>query len=141
MRSLICVAIRKLIQVPFTSLGAIDASTVEKVLKIVTSDAEKGRLARVEARPHLSEILNLHDFEVRNVNFNGAGHAKSSCVKYRRSQNKLWSRKLGRTTRQPRTTKSRIAKTIWHITESGSVQKFSLMLRRLTFRQIGRAHV
>ena len=31
---------------------------------MVISDVEKDRLSRVDARPPLSEILNLHDFEV-----------------------------------------------------------------------------
>ena len=37
--------------------------TVEKV-EIKVTDEEKERLARMGARPSLSEILNLHDFEV-----------------------------------------------------------------------------
>lgn len=44
------------------SLGLVDASTVEKVEVLVT-DAEKDRIKRMETRPPLSEILNLHDFE------------------------------------------------------------------------------
>ncbi len=63
MRIDICACLYVLTWAPYTSLGAVDSSTVEKV-KIVISDAEKERLARVEARPHISEILNLHDFEV-----------------------------------------------------------------------------
>lgn len=51
------------LQYCYLSLGAVDSSTVEKV-EVVITDAEKDRLARVEARPPLSEILNLHDFEV-----------------------------------------------------------------------------
>ena len=39
-------------------------NTVEKVEIEITSH-EKGRLERVELRPSLDEILNLHDFEVR----------------------------------------------------------------------------
>ena len=40
--------------------------TVEKV-EIQITDVEKRRLERYNARPPLSEILNLHDFEVRIV--------------------------------------------------------------------------
>ena len=38
-------------------------NTVEKV-EVKITDAEKERLARVDAKPSLSEVLNLHDFEV-----------------------------------------------------------------------------
>lgn len=44
----------------------MEKGTVEKVVVAVT-DEEKARLQRVESRPPLSEILNLHDFEVRGV--------------------------------------------------------------------------
>ena len=44
------------------SLGPVDTSTVEKV-EVVITESEKQRLERVDARPPLSEILNLHDFE------------------------------------------------------------------------------
>ena len=37
--------------------------TVEKV-EVVVTDQEKARQERIAARPALSEILNLHDFEV-----------------------------------------------------------------------------
>lgn len=40
----------------------MQADTVEKVEVIIT-DEEKSRLERVENRPPLDEILNLHDFE------------------------------------------------------------------------------
>ena len=33
-------------------------------VKVEITDEEKARLKRMEARPPLSEILNLHDFEV-----------------------------------------------------------------------------
>ena len=46
----------------FSSLGLVDSSTIEKV-EVVITDAEKERLKRVENKPSLSEILNLHDFE------------------------------------------------------------------------------
>ena len=46
---------------PF-SLGPIDASTVEKVVKEVTPE-EKRRLALMDARPPIDTIFNLHDFE------------------------------------------------------------------------------
>ena len=41
----------------------MDPGTVEKV-EVVVTDVEKERLERVANRPPLSEILNLHDFEV-----------------------------------------------------------------------------
>jgi L-lactate dehydrogenase (cytochrome) len=41
----------------------VDPETVERVEESV-SDEERARLARFDARPALSEILNLHDFEV-----------------------------------------------------------------------------
>ncbi|KAH9955030.1 FMN-dependent dehydrogenase-domain-containing protein [Russula dissimulans] len=43
-------------------LGPVEEGTAEKV-EIKVTDQEKARLKRVEARPPLSEILNLHDFE------------------------------------------------------------------------------
>ena len=46
------------------SLGPVEEGTAEKVEVKVTKQ-ERARLQRVEARPPLSEILNLHDFEVR----------------------------------------------------------------------------
>ena len=45
------------------SLGPIEEGTAEKIVVKVT-DEERARLQRVEARPALAEILNLHDFEV-----------------------------------------------------------------------------
>lgn len=48
------------------SLGPVDQSTVEKVTVEMT-DEEKARLKKMEARPPLSEILNLHDFEVNPI--------------------------------------------------------------------------
>ena len=42
----------------------MDPGTVQKV-EVEVTDAEKQRLERVANRPSLSEILNLHDFEVR----------------------------------------------------------------------------
>lgn len=47
---------------PEKHLGSVDMGTVEKV-EIKVTDEEKERLARMGARPSLSEILNLHDFE------------------------------------------------------------------------------
>ncbi|KAI0263845.1 FMN-dependent dehydrogenase-domain-containing protein [Gloeopeniophorella convolvens] len=47
---------------PEKHLGPVEAGTVEKVVIKIT-DEEKARLERVERRPPLSEILNLHDFE------------------------------------------------------------------------------
>jgi len=46
------------------SLGPVEEGTVEKV-EVKVTEQERERLQRVEARPPLSEILNLHDFEVR----------------------------------------------------------------------------
>ncbi|KAA1470388.1 hypothetical protein DENSPDRAFT_836162 [Dentipellis sp. KUC8613] len=43
-------------------LGKVDMNTVEKV-EVRVTDVEKARLARMEARPSLDQILNLHDFE------------------------------------------------------------------------------
>ncbi|KAK7691837.1 hypothetical protein QCA50_005241 [Cerrena zonata] len=43
-------------------LGAIDVSTVAKVVKEVTEE-EKRRQALMEARPPLENVINLHDFE------------------------------------------------------------------------------
>ncbi|KAF8514650.1 FMN-dependent dehydrogenase-domain-containing protein [Hysterangium stoloniferum] len=43
-------------------LGKIDINTVKKVVKEITVE-EKERQARVNLRPHLGEIINLHDFE------------------------------------------------------------------------------
>ncbi|KAJ7594884.1 FMN-dependent dehydrogenase-domain-containing protein [Mycena floridula] len=47
---------------PEKHLGAVDMKTVEKV-EVVVTDEEKARLERVQNRPSLDEILNLHDFE------------------------------------------------------------------------------
>ncbi|KAI0302340.1 hypothetical protein B0F90DRAFT_1714063 [Multifurca ochricompacta] len=47
---------------PERHLGPVEEGTVEKV-EVRITDEEKARLQRVEARPPLSEILNLHDFE------------------------------------------------------------------------------
>lgn len=46
------------------SLGPVEEGTVERV-EVKITDEERARLQRVEARPSLAEILNLHDFEVR----------------------------------------------------------------------------
>ncbi|THU80867.1 hypothetical protein K435DRAFT_735920 [Dendrothele bispora CBS 962.96] len=43
-------------------LGPVQPDTVEKV-EVETTDEEKARLERVENKPALAEILNLHDFE------------------------------------------------------------------------------
>ncbi|KAG6813297.1 hypothetical protein H0H92_012452 [Tricholoma furcatifolium] len=47
---------------PEKHLGPVAPDTVEKV-EITVTEEEKARQARVAARPPLSEILNLHDFE------------------------------------------------------------------------------
>lgn len=44
-------------------LGAIDITTVAKVVKEVT-DEEKHRQALLDARPPLDNVINLHDFEI-----------------------------------------------------------------------------
>ncbi|EMD33158.1 hypothetical protein CERSUDRAFT_160722 [Gelatoporia subvermispora B] len=48
---------------PEKHLGVIDASTVAKVVKEVTEE-EKRRLALMDARPPLDNVINMHDFEV-----------------------------------------------------------------------------
>ena len=45
------------------SLGRVEPDTVEKV-EVQVSEEELARQKRIEAKPPLSEILNLHDFEV-----------------------------------------------------------------------------
>jgi len=47
----------------FCSLGSVDLSTVEKT-EVKVTDGEKVRQQRMDARPPLDGILNLHDFEV-----------------------------------------------------------------------------
>lgn len=48
------------------SLGPIDPSTVQDSASDgLLSEDEQARFARIAARPRLSEILSLHDFEVR----------------------------------------------------------------------------
>ncbi|KAF8070715.1 FMN-dependent dehydrogenase-domain-containing protein [Lyophyllum atratum] len=47
---------------PEKHLGPVEPNTVEKV-EVVITDEEKARQTRISARPPLSEILNLHDFE------------------------------------------------------------------------------
>ncbi|KIM82585.1 hypothetical protein PILCRDRAFT_820450 [Piloderma croceum F 1598] len=47
---------------PEKHLGSVDLATVEKVIVQIT-DEEKARQQRVDARPSLDAILNLHDFE------------------------------------------------------------------------------
>ncbi|KAJ3972939.1 FMN-dependent dehydrogenase-domain-containing protein [Lentinula raphanica] len=47
---------------PEKHLGPVQPITVEKV-EVQINDEEKDRLERIERRPSLSEILNLHDFE------------------------------------------------------------------------------
>ena len=49
-------------------MGVVDASTVAKVVKVVTEE-EKQRQKYIEARPPLDTIINLHDFEVRAAYF------------------------------------------------------------------------
>lgn len=56
---------------PPLSLGPVEPDTVEKV-EIIITDEEKARLERVSNRPPLSEVLNLHDFEVFQILFPAA---------------------------------------------------------------------
>ena len=60
MSNALCYLIRR---AEYYRLGSVDLSTVEKV-EVVIKDEEKARLERFGRRPILSEILNLHDFEV-----------------------------------------------------------------------------
>lgn len=62
---MVSIRVRPLI---YGSLGPVDLGTVEKVEEVIT-DEERARQARVAARPLLSEILNLHDFEVCGLSF------------------------------------------------------------------------
>lgn len=48
-----------------SSLGPVNPETVVKV-DVVVTDEEKARQERMQLRPPLTEILNLHDFEVRH---------------------------------------------------------------------------
>ena len=45
------------------SLGPVDLDTVVKT-DVVVTDEENARKERMAQRPSLTEILNLHDFEV-----------------------------------------------------------------------------
>jgi hypothetical protein len=45
------------------SLGVVEPGTAHMV-EVKVSDEEKARRDRMQARPSLSTILNLHDFEV-----------------------------------------------------------------------------
>ena len=47
----------------YDRLGSVDLDTVEKV-EITIREEDKIRQERFGLRPSLSEILNLHDFEV-----------------------------------------------------------------------------
>ena len=51
-----------------TSLGRVEAGTVVQV-EVKVTDQEKARQGRMNARPPLSEVLNLHDFEVSSTPF------------------------------------------------------------------------
>ena len=55
---------------PRFRLGSVDLDTVEKV-EIKITDQERARLERFNARPPLSEVLNLHDFEVHATRVTG----------------------------------------------------------------------
>jgi L-lactate dehydrogenase (cytochrome) len=63
----VCMLVTRVCSSPMASLrnsiGPVDPESVERVEESV-SDEERARLARFDARPALSEILNLHDFEV-----------------------------------------------------------------------------
>lgn len=45
-------------------LGSVDLNTVEKI-EVIVREEDKIRQERYAQRPPISEILNLHDFEVR----------------------------------------------------------------------------
>lgn len=57
------ISIHSLSHFALGSLGSVDLTTVEKVDVRIT-DEEKARQERMNARPPLDSILNLHDFEV-----------------------------------------------------------------------------
>ena len=52
------------IHVNYSRLGSVDLNTVEKV-EVVVREEDKIRQERFALRPPMSEILTLHDFEVR----------------------------------------------------------------------------
>jgi L-lactate dehydrogenase (cytochrome) len=47
-------------------LGKVGPGTVNEAVKTISPE-EAARLERVENKPSLDEILNLHDFEVWNL--------------------------------------------------------------------------
>ena len=57
----------------------MEEGTAVKV-EVKVTDQERVRLERVEARPPLSEILNLHDFEVRLGPRGSARSLPSNCI-------------------------------------------------------------
>lgn len=59
-----CVGFGMLLIRKFVSLGRVESGTAETV-EIIVTDQEKARQERMNSRPPLSEILNLHDFEVQ----------------------------------------------------------------------------
>lgn len=84
------------------SLGSLEEGTAEKV-EVEVTEQERLRLQRVEARPPLSEILNLHDFEVRYfLRFPSRGHLTPIQRRLRDSQ---CPRRRGHTILQPPMTK------------------------------------
>ena len=98
------------------SLGPVDQSTLTKI-KIEITDEERARLKRVEARPPLSEILNLHDFEVDSaIHLAGPTYNSSYPSRNRLSLGKSCRRKRGLTTLPPQTTKSPTGRTTLRIT-------------------------
>lgn len=56
--------VRRVLSLFVSSLGPVNPDTVAKV-DVVVTDEEKARQERMQQRPPLTEILNLHDFEVQ----------------------------------------------------------------------------
>ena len=81
--SIIQTDISQAFSLPIASLGPIDPDTVVKV-EVVVTDEEKARQERMAQRPPLTEILNLHDFEVGDL----------LCNDYRYSLNNVQCRLL-----------------------------------------------
>lgn len=118
-----------LIRVTF-SLGAVEPDTAEKI-EVKITDLEKQRLERVSRRPPLSEVLNLHDFEVRrSPSILPRLRALTQNTRTRLLRNSLCLKRHGRTTPLQRTTKSRTERTMLHTTGEDSLyQLFSSHVR------------
>lgn len=86
------------------SLGDVDPETVLKV-EVEVSDQEKARMDRIANRPPLSEILNLHDFEVCPTST--YSHSRILTSGFRQLRERSCRRRHGRTTARQPTTRSR----------------------------------